>query len=108
MTPEAMIVAAAEAISAARPGARRDTVENYIRRLEELEKVATSFEGVEKVYAIQAGREVRVFVTPEKIDDYGAMKLARDIADRIEEELRYPGEIKVNVIRELRAVEYAK
>ncbi len=107
-TPEALIVAAAESISAARPGARRDTVENYIKRLEELEKVATSFEGVEKVYAIQAGREVRVFVTPEKIDDYGAMKLARDIADRIEEELRYPGEIKVNVIRELRAVEYAK
>ncbi|MBI2624290.1 ribonuclease Y [Candidatus Parcubacteria bacterium] len=107
-TPEALIVAAAEAISAARPGARRDTVENYIKRLEELEKVATSFEGVEKVYAIQAGREVRVFVTPEKVDDYAAMKLARDIADRIEEELRYPGEIKVNVIRELRAVEYAK
>ncbi|MBI4385556.1 ribonuclease Y [Candidatus Parcubacteria bacterium] len=108
MTPEAMIVAAAESVSAARPGARRDTVENYIRRLEELEKVANSFEGVDKSYAIQAGREVRVFVVPDKVDDYAALKLARDIADRIEEELRYPGEIKVNVIRELRAVEYAK
>lgn len=107
-SPEAYIVTAAEAMSAARPGARRDTVENYVKRLEELEKIASEFEGVEKVYALQAGREVRVFVVPEKVDDLRAMKLAKDIATRIEEDLKYPGEIKVNVIRELRAVEYAR
>jgi ribonucrease Y len=107
-TPESFVVAAAEATSAARPGARKDTLENYLKRLEELEKIANSFNGVEKSYAIQAGREIRVFVTPEKIDDLRAIKLAREIADRIQDDLKYPGEIKVNVIRELRAVEYAK
>lgn len=106
--PESMIVAAADAISASRPGARKDTLENYLKRLEELENVANSFEEVEKTYAIQAGREIRVFVKPDKIDDYGAVKLSRAIADKIEKELKYPGEIKVNVIRETRAVEYAK
>ncbi len=105
---EAYIVTAAESMSAARPGARRDSLENYIKRLTELEKIATSFEGVEKAYAIQAGREVRIFVTPEKIDDLAALNLAREIAKRIEQELKYPGEIKVNVIRETRAVEYAR
>lgn len=102
------IVKAADAISAARPGARHDTYERYIQRLEELEKIATSFAGVEKSYAIQAGREVRIFVTPEKIDDLAAANLARDIAKKIEEELKYPGEIKVNVIREMRVIEYAR
>ena len=107
-TPEAFIVTAADALSAARPGARRDTVENYIKRLEELEAIATSFPAVEKCYAISAGREIRVFVKPENIDDLGALKLARSIADKIEAELKYPGEIKVNVLRETRAVEYAR
>lgn len=107
-TPESFIVAAAETISASRPGARRDTFENYIKRLEELEKIATNFEGVKNAYAVQAGRELRVFVIPEKIDDFGALKLARDVATKIESELKYPGEIKVNVIREVRAVEYAR
>ncbi|MFA5173251.1 MAG: ribonuclease Y [Candidatus Paceibacterota bacterium] len=106
--PEAFVVAAADALSAARPGARRETVENFIKRLEELEQVAKSFNGVRDVYAISAGRELRVFVIPEKIDDFGALTLARDIAKKIESELKYPGEIKVNVIREMRAVEYAK
>lgn len=107
-TPEAFIVTAADAISASRPGARKDTVENYIKRLEELEDLVDGFEGVEKSYAIQAGREVRVFVNPEKVDDAGAVKLARDIADRVEEELNYPGEIRINVMRETRAVEIAR
>ncbi len=107
-TLEALIVKVADAISGARPGARKDTYENYLHRLEELEQVASSFEGVEKTYAMQAGREVRVFVVSEKIDDYAAMKLARDIATKIETELKYPGEIKVNVIRENRYVEYAR
>ena len=98
----------ADAISASRPGARRDSVENYLKRLEDLEGIANSFAGVEKSYAIQAGREIRVFITPEKITDLEAKKMARDIADRIESELKYPGEIKVNVIRELRAIEYAR
>ncbi len=105
---EAVIIKVADAISASRPGARKDTLENYIKRLEELENIANSFEEVEKSYAIQAGREVRVFVTPEKVDDLGAMKLSRKIADQIEETLNYPGEIKVHVIRETRAVEYAR
>jgi len=105
---EAIIIKVADAISASRPGARKDTLENYIKRLEELENIANSFDEVEKSYAIQAGREVRVFVTPEKIDDMGAMKLSRKIADHIEETLNYPGEIKVHVIRETRAVEYAR
>lgn len=103
-----VIVKVADAISSARPGARHDTFERYIQRLEELEKIAISFEGVEKVYAIQAGREIRVFVTPETIDDLGAYNIARDIAKKIEGELKYPGEIKVNVIREMRAIEYAR
>ena len=105
---EARIVQAADAISGARPGARKDTVENYLKRLEELERIATSFEGVEKSYAIQAGRELRIFVTPTRIDDLGAIKLAKDVARKIEEEMKYPGEIRVNVIRETRALEYAR
>jgi len=107
-TPEAYIVTAADAISASRPGARKDTVENYIKRLEELEELVNSFEGVEKCYAIQAGREIRVFVDPEKVDDAQSLKLARNIADRIEENLKYPGEIRVNVMREMRAIEVAR
>ena len=103
-----VIVKVADAISAARPGARRDTFDQYIQRLEELEKIATSFEGIEKAYAIQAGREVRIFVTPDKIDDLAAHNLAKDIAQKIEQELKYPGEIKVNVIREMRVTEYAR
>lgn len=105
---EAMIVQVADAISASRPGARKDTLENYLKRLEELEKVANSFPEVEKSYAIQAGREIRIFVTPEKIDDLGTIKLSRKIAQKIEDELKYPGEIKVNIIREMRAVDYAR
>ena len=107
-TIEASIVQAAEAVSAARPGARKENLDNYLKRLEELEKIATSFGGVEKAYAIQAGREIRIFVNPEKIDDLGAYKLAKDIAQEIEKELKYPGEIKVNVIRETRVIEYAR
>ncbi|MFA6525361.1 MAG: ribonuclease Y [Patescibacteria group bacterium] len=105
---EGIIVKVADAISGARPGARKDTYEQYIKRLDELEGIATGFPAVEKCYAIQAGREVRVFVKPTEIDDLGAHKLARDIADRIEAELKYPGEIKVNVIRETRVTEYAR
>ena len=107
-TPESFIVTAADAISAGRPGARRDTVENYVKRLTNLENIANSFHGVEKSYAISAGREIRIFVHPEKIDDLKALQLAKDMARRIESELKYPGEIKVNVIRETRSVEYAK
>jgi len=107
-TIEASIVQAAEAVSAARPGARKESLENYLKRLEELEKIATAFEGVDKAYAIQAGREIRVFVNPEKIDDLAAYKLAKDIAQEIEKELKYPGEIKVSVIRETRVIEYAR
>lgn len=107
-TPEAYIVTAADAISASRPGARKDTVENYIKRLEELEALINTFDGVEKSYAIQAGREVRIFVNPEKVDDNAAVKLARSIADKIQENLNYPGEIRVNVMRETRAVEIAR
>jgi ribonuclease Y len=105
---EAAIVDAADNISGSRPGARRDTYENYVQRLEELENLASGFEGVEKVYAIQAGREIRVFVSPAKIDDWNATKLARDIANKIEQDLKYPGEIKVMVIRETRVIEYAR
>ncbi|WP_019119196.1 ribonuclease Y [Brevibacillus massiliensis] len=103
-----MLVGAADALSAARPGARRETLETYIKRLEKLEEISESFEGVERSYAIQAGREVRVMVQPEKIDDAEAVRLAREITKRIENELDYPGHIKVTVIRETRAVEYAK
>ncbi len=107
-TLEAIIVKVADAISGARPGARKDTYEQYLQRLEELEKVATSFAGVEKAYAIQAGREIRVFVMPGRDRRPGAMKLSKDIAKKIEEELKYPGEIKVTVIRETRIIEYAR
>lgn len=105
---EGYLCKAADAISGSRPGARKDTLENYVRRLEDLEKVATSFEAVERAYAIQAGREIRVFVSPMRIDDLGAWQLAKDIAKKCEQELQYPGEIKINVIREMRAVEYAR
>jgi ribonuclease Y len=105
---ESIIVQVADAISGARPGARKDTLEAYLKRLEELEKIANSFKGVEKAYAIQAGREIRVFVQPEEVDDLGAYKLAKEIANQIHQELKYPGEIKVNVIRETRAIEYAR
>lgn len=105
---EAVIVQAADQISGARPGARKDTLENYLKRLGELEAIATSFGGVDKAWALQAGREIRVFVKPNEIDDLAAHKLAKDLAQRIQQELRYPGEIKVNVIRESRVVEYAR
>ena len=105
---EAFLVSAADAVSAARPGARRDTVENYVKRLEALEEVANSFPGIEKSYAIQAGREVRILVKPEAVDDLAASNLARDVVNKIQETLAYPGQIKVTVIRETRSVEYAR
>ena len=107
-SPESFIVAAADAISAARPGSRRDTVEHYIKRLEALEEVGHGFDGVEKCFAIQAGREIRIMVTPESIDDIAANKMAREVSKKIEETLTYPGQIKVTVIRESRSVEYAR
>lgn len=107
-TIESIIVQVADAISGGRPGARRDTVENYLKRLGELEAIANSFQGVEKSYALQAGREIRIFVTPDQVSDLDAQKMARDIALRVENELKYPGEIRVTVIRETRVVEYAR
>ncbi len=107
-TVEAVLVAAADAVSAARPGARRETLESYLKRLAKLEEIANEFEGVEKSFAIQAGREIRIMVKPDKVDDAGAAKLSRDIVKRIEKELEYPGQIKVNVIRESRVIDYAK
>ncbi len=105
---EAVLVQAADAVSAARPGARRESLENYIRRLEKLEQIAESFEGVERSFAIQAGREIRIIVKPEKVDDLNSVRTAREVAKRIESELDYPGQIKVTVIRETRAVDFAK
>ena len=105
---EAFIVSAADAITSSRPGARSDTVEHYIKRLQDLEEVAKGFQGVEKVFAIQAGREVRVMVKPDQIGDEDAAVLSRDIAKKVQESLVYPGQIKVMVVRETRNVEYAK
>lgn len=107
-TPESMIVQVADALSAGRPGARRDTVERYLERLGDLERIASAFPGVEKVYAISAGREIRIFVNPGKVSDLAMHRLARDISERVQSELKYPGEIKVNVIRENRVVEFAR
>jgi len=103
-----LIVAAADALSASRPGARKDTLEKYLKRLEDLEKLVTSFDEVERCFAIQAGREIRVFVNPEKVDDLETIKLAKRIAEKIEDELNYPGEIKINVLRETKSIEYAR
>ena len=103
-----MIVSAADAVSASRPGARRETLEKYVQRLEKLEEIAKRFEGVELAYAIQAGREVRVVVNADKVDDALAVKVCRDIAKAVEDELTYPGEVKVTLIRERRVVEYAR
>ena len=107
-TVEAVLVQAADAISAARPGARRESLENYIKRLEKLEEIGNSFDGVDSCYAIQSGREIRVIVKPEDVNDAGTLILAREIVKRIEAEMEYPGQIKVNIIRESRAVDYAK
>ncbi|MBR5031123.1 MAG: HDIG domain-containing protein, partial [Clostridia bacterium] len=104
----AVIVQAADAISAARPGARRENLENYIKRLQKLEEIANSFEGIEKSFAIQAGREIRIMVKPEEISDDKMIFVAKDIAKKIESELEYPGQIKINMIRETRAFDYAK
>jgi ribonuclease Y len=105
---EAMIVDAADGISGSRPGARKDSYENYVKRLTDLENIANSYEGVDKTYAIQGGREIRVFIRPDKLDDLACQKLAREIANRLENELKYPGEIRVHVIRDYRVIEYAR
>lgn len=105
---ESILVQTADAISAARPGARRESLENYIKRLENLEQIANTFDGVDKSFALQAGRELRIMVKPEKISDDKMIVIAREIAMRIESELEYPGEIKVNVLRESNAIEYAR
>ena len=105
---EAVIVAAADAISGARPGARRESLETYIKRVTELEDIGNSFDGVSQTFAIQAGREIRVIVRPEAVDDLAAIQLGKDIAKKIEDNLQYPGQIRVTVIRETRSVEYAK
>jgi len=107
-TVEAVIIEAADAISGARPGARRESLEQYVKRVRALEDIANSYKGVNQSYALQAGREVRIFVKPEEIDDLDAVRLARDIAKNIEETMQYPGQIKVTVIRETRTVDYAK
>ena len=106
--PESVLVAAAEALSAARPGARREALESYVKRLEKLESLATVHKGVQKAYAIQAGREIRVIVKQEDLTDAGMFQLSRDLAKKIEQELTYPGQIKVTVIRESRFVDFAK
>ena len=107
-TIEAVLTQAADAISGGRPGARRETLESYVKRLERLEEIAGSYPGVDKVFAMQAGREVRIMVKPEDVDDVAAQVLARDMAKRVEQELQYPGQIKITVVREVRSVEYAK
>jgi ribonuclease Y len=108
VTVEAPLIAAADALSAARPGARKESLDGYLKRLENLEEIATSFNGVNKSYAIQAGREIRIIVKPDEVNDDLCAKMSRDLAKRIEEELTYPGQIKVTVVRESRYVEYAK
>jgi len=105
---EAVIVAAADAISGARPGARRESLETYIKRVTELEDIGNSFNGVSQTYAIQAGREIRVIVRPDDVDDLASIQLSKDIAKKIEDNLQYPGQIRVTVVRETRSVEYAK
>ena len=107
-TVVACLVQAADAISASRPGARRENIENYVKRLEKLEEIAKSFHGIDECYAIQAGREIRVMVSPDKVTEDETVLLARDIAKKIESELTYPGQIKVHIIRETKAVDYAK
>ncbi len=107
-TPESVIVYVADAISGGRPGARKDSVEHYIKRLEDLEAIANSFPGIEKSYALQAGREIRIFVSPDKVNDLEARNIAKKIALKVEKELKYPGEIKITVIRENRVIEYAR
>ena len=107
-TVEAILVQAADAVSASRPGARRETLTAYIKRLENLEEIANSFEGVESSYAIQAGRELRIVINPDKVSDDEAILMSREVAKKIEDTMQYPGQIKVTILRETRAVDYAK